>query len=1081
MSNTAANNTGSFVDLLEIQTADTLDTFRTEFNKVANLINLSYSSESSNTELYPDWDPSTIVMRGPNGEFSAGDLVVNNIFLQGEISGKINMISDDDFSTKIKLDGEDELIDDETIKFYAGGGTTGSERATINSSMIHLRLDTNQMGVFNAYSQVNIMDQLVVYQNTEFKNPVMLSTGNNTITVGLEGQVRYNIESEEVQAYKLNDGWTNVASSIDAATDTILTNPADNEVLTWNGSSWVNLPVNPLGSASMDILADVAIDAANVVSGMFIRHDGTYWREETLSLDMASDFDSVNRTPNDGDVLHWDTANSTWVPNTVANTSTANATLVAHDIIFTRQDTTLYSVNVESLFDSVNAMSDVDTTGAYQDAILKWDIGPGGVGRWIVTAQDSVANTSIKDAHLGSQTSVYANTILVERANGLDPFNIPLHDLISSIDRLGDVSTKDGQAPSAGQALVWDDVASRWSPNNIVATTANLTANFLNELSDVTSATPLDGQILKYSTTTSKWEIGNDINDITQKALTELQDVDIVSPTANSYLKWTGAEWVAASDIVSESLGKLTDVAIDDPLYAPQHMQVLKFNTNTNKWEPHDDSLTEIGSFGLSRLSDVDVETLAPTDGQVLKWDQAALQWKPVADDSYLAILDTVVLTIMNDVDLVTTPPATGDILKYDGTMWVAHTPADIATIDDIGDVDISTIAPQTGQVLKWDGTNFTPANDAIADFASLSFSVFQDVDVASATVGNHLVFNGVDWVPEDASIPRDLNDLLNVNHTTTNALQSGHLLSWDGTQWVSRAETPVDLSTHSINELTDVVTDNVILATGMYLRWDGGTGWKASPADTVSLDMLDLFANTQALDEQILIFNGTANNYEPANIPNQSIEVMTDTDLTSLQDDDVLRYNQSTSMWEPEAPFDESYLSLTDLPTISQVGNTGEYSDLLNKPDLKPIATSGSYTALTDLPTLHAIAGTGSFDDMVDKPTTLAGYGITDAMSGSATTSFNDLTDKPTNLAGYGINDAFDGDYDSLTNLPDLTGLLAQKMNTWVSEPTTSFGQAGDTAGMLAYTDSFMYICVRDFDGADGCWKRITLSSATW
>ena len=49
----------------------------------------------------------------------------------------------------IKLDGWDSEIDDKTIKFYADGGTEGSERATINSSMIHLRLDTNQMGVFN--------------------------------------------------------------------------------------------------------------------------------------------------------------------------------------------------------------------------------------------------------------------------------------------------------------------------------------------------------------------------------------------------------------------------------------------------------------------------------------------------------------------------------------------------------------------------------------------------------------------------------------------------------------------------------------------------------------------------------------------------------------------------------------------------------------------------------------------------------------------------------------------------------------------------------------------------------------------
>ena len=46
---------------------------------------------------------------------------------------------------------------------------------------------------------------------------------------------------------------------------------------------------------------------------------------------------------------------------------------------------------------------------------------------------------------------VFINTILVERTNGLDPFNIPLHDLISSLDRLGDVSTKDAMLPVGGQ------------------------------------------------------------------------------------------------------------------------------------------------------------------------------------------------------------------------------------------------------------------------------------------------------------------------------------------------------------------------------------------------------------------------------------------------------------------------------------------------------------------------------------------------------------------------------------------------------------------------------------------------------
>jgi len=136
----------------------------------------------------------------------------------------------------------------------------------------------------------------------------------------------------------------------------------------------------------------------------------------------------------------------------------------------------------------------------------------------------------------------------------------------------------------------------------------------------------------------------------------------------------------------------------------------------------------------------------------------------------------------------------------------------------------------------------------------------------------------------------------------------------------------------------------------------------------------------------------------------------------------------------------------------------------------LATVATSGSYTDLSNTPTLHAQSATGSFVDLIDKPTTLAGYGITDAFDGE----FSSLTNSPTTVAGYGITDAFDGDYASLTNIPD-------KMDNWQAEPASSVGQAGDTAGMISYSSSFMYICIRDFDGADGCWKRITLSSATW
>ena len=44
------------------------------------------------------------------------------------------------------------------------------------------------------------------------------------------------------------------------------------------------------------------------------------------------------------------------------------------------------------------------------------------------------------------------------------------------------------------------------------------------------------------------------------------------------------------------------------------------------------------------------------------------------------------------------------------------------------------------------------------------------------------------------------------------------------------------------------------------------------------------------------------------------------------------------------------------------------------------------------------------SFADILNKPTTVAGYGITDALT---SVSFSQITAKPTTVAGYGITDA--------------------------------------------------------------------------
>lgn len=77
-----------------------------------------------------------------------------------------------------------------------------------------------------------------------------------------------------------------------------------------------------------------------------------------------------------------------------------------------------------------------------------------------------------------------------------------------------------------------------------------------------------------------------------------------------------------------------------------------------------------------------------------------------------------------------------------------------------------------------------------------------------------------------------------------------------------------------------------------------------------------------------------------------------------------------------------------------NEVTKIVSYNDLLNKPLLSTVATSGSYDDLFDTPELATVATTGRFTDLINKPTTLAGYGITDEIGASVRIQ----NDAPTN-----------------------------------------------------------------------------------
>ena len=107
-------------------------------------------------------------------------------------------------------------------------------------------------------------------------------------------------------------------------------------------------------------------------------------------------------------------------------------------------------------------------------------------------------------------------------------------------------------------------------------------------------------------------------------------------------------------------------------------------------------------------------------------------------------------------------------------------------------------------------------------------------------------------------------------------------------------------------------------------------------------------------------------------------------------------------------------------------------FADILNKPTT--VAGYGITDALTSV----------SFSQITAKPTTVAGYGITDALTSVA---FSDLTSTPNTISGYGIIDAFSGSFSALTNIPNtiagygITDAFDGAFSSLTGKPTTVAG----------------------------------------
>ncbi|MGD0757215.1 MAG: DUF1566 domain-containing protein [Bacteroidales bacterium] len=178
---------------------------------------------------------------------------------------------------------------------------------------------------------------------------------------------------------------------------------------------------------------------------------------------------------------------------------------------------------------------------------------------------------------------------------------------------------------------------------------------------------------------------------------------------------------------------------------------------------------------------------------------------------------------------------------------------------------------------------------------------------------------------------------------------------------------------------------------------------------------------------------------------------------------------------------FSGRYGDLTGAPILALVATSGEYNDLYGKPALfsgnyndltnkpslfsgnyndlsnKPTLFNGTWISLTGKPTFSAIALSGSWKDLINTPTTLAGYGITDAMSTSHPANgitATDITNWNTafswgNHAGLYRPIGYVPDWSEITNKPTFAIVATSGSYTdLTNKPTIDGSETKVTAG---------------------------------
>jgi hypothetical protein len=525
-----------------------------------------------------------------------------------------------------------------------------------------------------------------------------------------------------------------------------------------------------------DGLSDVKITNPRVDGHVLVMRNGVF-RNESAPVTGATDLNGLSdvtvTTPADGQQLVYDSGTGKWVNVDQPNDNRALVNGVGNDVVYpnatemrveVRTGVGLtVDVNNDLVLDAdLNDLKDVEITLPLEGNVLQYD----------------TLSAKWKNATAPSQI-IDLPTVLSNGSTATDVIQLNAVDPVENLLLGGNLIVMTGAGVNNQVVINMISGESTWPHNISQATPPSLNEHLTNKLyvdtaldnqqlgdhTDVTIATPANGQVLTYNTGTSKWEnaalpvvgtpdldavltVGNDAGN---QAITGLAN-GILPQDAATISNLTSA-------LNNQELGDHADVTI----VTPANGEVLTYNTGTSKWEnqtlpatPDLDAVLTVGNDAgakkiINLLDGTDPQDAATISnltsalnnqelGDVVTYNTGTSKWEnqtlPATPD-----LDAV-LTVGNDAG------AKKIINLLDGT-----DPQDAATINNISaqtldnHVDVTLTAPTNGQVLTYN-TGTSKWENQTLPAPSLALDDLTDVVTAGQTTGSFLRYDGALWQP---------------------------------------------------------------------------------------------------------------------------------------------------------------------------------------------------------------------------------------------------------------------------------------------------------------------------------------------